>query len=151
MVRQGGSVQLRNIYDDQNWWWGGNTGGLPCRVDEWWQNNETFAVWQEWMAHVKSVEQSDCSRCGTLIKVARCSDTMLWLYLGESEKVSQASSRAQKSDSGDIKSAKNRGRPKWHANRDDYWCLKNGQKWCSKKKTQRGDHHDGLVVLISKL
>ena len=89
-------------------WWselmvGGNTGGPPCRVVEWWQKNETFVVWQEWVAHVKSVEQSDCDRCGTLIKVAKCQDTMLWLYLGESEKVSQASSRARKGDSGDIK------------------------------------------------
>ena len=23
---------------------GGNTGGPPCGVNEWWQNNETFAV-----------------------------------------------------------------------------------------------------------
>ena len=88
---------------------GGNTGGPPCRVVEWWQKNETFAVWQEWVAHVKSVEQSDCGRSGALIKVANCQDTMLWLYLGESEKVSQASSWARNGDSGDIKVLKTEG------------------------------------------
>ena len=109
MARQGGSVHSRNIYDDQDWGWGGNTSGPPYGVDEWGQNNETFAVWQEWMAHVKSVEQSDGGRWGSLIKVARCQDTMLWLYLGESEKVSQASSRAQKGSSCDIKVLKTEG------------------------------------------
>ena len=98
MVKQGGSVQLGNIYDDQSWGRGVNTGGSPCGVDGWQQNNETFVVWQEWMAHVKSVEQSDGGRWGALIKVARCQDTMLWLYLGESEKVSHASPRAWKGD-----------------------------------------------------
>ena len=53
MVRQGVSVQVGDIYDDQSWGRGGNTDGSPCRVVEWWQKNETFAVWQEWMAHVK--------------------------------------------------------------------------------------------------
>ena len=50
-------------------WWselraGGNTDGSPCRVGGWRQNNETFVVWQEWMAHVKSVGRSYCGRCG---------------------------------------------------------------------------------------
>ena len=107
-----GSCKEKVLIRGHLWWSelraGGNTGGSPCRVDGWWQNNETFAIWQEWMAHVKSVEQSDCGRCGALIKVAKCQDTMLWLYLGESEKVSQASSRARKNESGDIKSVKKR-------------------------------------------
>ena len=59
---------------------GGDTGGPPCGVNEWWKNNETLAVWREWMAHVKSVEQSDGGRCGAQIEAARCRDTMLKLY-----------------------------------------------------------------------
>ena len=69
MVMQGGSVQLGDIYDDQSWGRGGNTDGSPCRVDGWRQNNETFAVWQEWMAHVKVWDDHTAADVARIVEV----------------------------------------------------------------------------------
>ena len=90
MVRQGGSVQLGDIDDDQSWGREGTLGGSPYRVDGWWQNNETFAGWQEWMAHVISVEEDPsvgmqkCNKCEMMVKTvknkkkANCTTTDQW-------------------------------------------------------------------------
>ena len=78
------------------------------------------------MAHVKSVEQSDGDRCGAQIEAARCRDTMLKLY--QVRVRNDLKHHHRKNESGDIKSVKNGERPKWHANRDDYWGRKMGKK-----------------------
>ena len=113
MVKQGGSVHFRG-----HLWWselreGGNTDGSPWRVDGWWQNNETFAVWQEWMAHVMMCGTIRLGRCVAQIDAARCRDAMLKLYQVRARNDLKHHHELGKNESGDINSVKNGEQPKW--------------------------------------
>ena len=97
---------------------------------------------------ISTVWKTENGRSGAKTEETSCRGTMLKLCQVRARNDLKHHHELGKNESGDMNSVKKGERPKWHANRDDYWGRKMGKKNNFEKMMQWSDHCEGLVVLV---